>query len=537
MLKWLIKEDLKKAVKAAGFGEVDIVCSISENPKFGDYTANVALQLSKQSSSVSHQSSSEIANAILEKLGHPKYLEQIEVAGAGFINFFIKSDVLAEELKELIYEKEYYGRSKEKVGKKIQVEFVSANPTGPLTLANGRGGALGDTLANVLSTQGYEVEREYYVNDTGNQVRTLGESVLASAGKIAPEDNHYQGDYIKEMVSIFQDKLDLDPQKLGNQIAEYLLDKEIKPALIKFGLKFDNFFSERSLYPKKIEEAADILSDKGVTYEKDGALWFKATEFGDEKDRVLITSDEGRGRSEPTYFLADIAYHLDVYKRGFDKKINLWGADHAGYVKRMQSAVEALTGRDDALNILVFQMVKLIKGGKEVRMSKRAGTYVTIDELLAEVSADAARFFFLMYSPNTHIEFNLDLAKEQSSKNPVYYVQYAYARMSSILSKGALMDVEVDYSLLRETPERELMKQLYEFPDLLVNIATTYDVHKLTTYSSRLADLFHKFYELCPVLYNSDTKLIAARLQLVLATKIVLGNSLDLMGISAPEQM
>lgn len=539
MLKKLIEQDLKRAVVELGYKwPTDTVLTTSQNPKFGDYSTNVALQLSKQSSLNSHQSSVEIANAILEKIGHPQYVESIEVAGGGFINFFIKDADLAGEVKQIIYEKEFYGKTKERSGKKIQVEFISANPTGPLTLANGRGGAMGDALANVLDLVGYEVETEYYVNDTGNQVRTLGESVQAVLGKVEKKEEHYQGEYIKDLAGQFADKSDVEPQELGHVLADYLLGHEIKPAIKKLNVEFDNFFSERSLYPDKINHALDLLKKSGYTYEKDGALWFRSTEFGDDQDRVLFTSQKTRGRAEPTYYLADVAYHLDVYERGFDTKINLWGADHYGYIKRMEAALEAL-GYKGRLKVILMQLVKLFKDGKEVRMSKRAGTFVALDELLGEVGVDAARFFFLMYAPSSHIDFNLDLAKEKSNKNPVFYVQYAYARMCSILSKAEaeVIDSEIRYGLLKDSAERALIRHLIEFPSLINFIAKTYEVHKLTEYAIKIADLFHHFYEACPVLFAGNKELVQARLRLVLATKIVLGNTLDILGVSAPEKM
>lgn len=438
MIKVRLGEDLKQVIKDLKFQPpTDIVVSTSPKPSFGDYTTNVALELAKQSAVGSRQSAVEIANKIkagLKSCPLAHGLVKIEVVPPGFINFFIKKEVLAGEVGEILAKGKDFGKNDLGKGKKVQVEFISANPTGPLTLAGGRGGVLGDTLANVLSYSGYQVEREYYVNDTGNQVRLLGESVRASAGKIEPSPDHYQGKYVKDLVKKFPKKLDLGSQELGHILADYLLESFVKPAIQRLGIKFDQFFSERSLYPDHINRALSLLEKSSFSYEKEGAVWFKSTSFGDEEDRVLLTSGQTRGKEEPTYFLSDVAYHLEVLERGFDLKINVWGADHHGYVKRIQAALVAL-GFKNRLKIILMQFVKLIKKGKEVKMSKRAGIYVTLDELLDEVGKDVIRFFFMMYDPNSHISFDLDLAKERNQKNPVFYVQYAHARVAGILRK------------------------------------------------------------------------------------------------------
>ncbi|MFA5932456.1 MAG: arginine--tRNA ligase [Microgenomates group bacterium] len=538
MVKQQLESDLKKAVLDLGYKIDDIVCDIPQNSSFGDYTSNIALQLSKLKSENGKQTPQVIAKEIIEKLGKLDYLDKTEVAGPGFINFFIKGESLAKQVSEILEKGEGFGKGGKKDNKIIDVEFISANPTGPLTLANGRGGAIGDTLANVLSFLGYQVHREYYVNDTGNQVRLLGEATLAAAGKVESKEEHYKGEYIKDLAKKFSDKLDLDPQQLGHLLADHLLDNEIKPAISRLGISFDEYYSERSVYERGlIEKTADILKKKGVAYEKDGALWFKSTEFGDEKDRALITSIQGgRGKEEPTYFMADIAHHEEVLSRGYFKKINILGADHFGYADRIKGAADAL-GFKGKVDIIFMQFVRLFKGGTEVRMSKRAGTFVTLDELLEQVSKDVARFFFLMYSPDTHIDFNLDLAKEQSNKNPVFYVQYAHVRMANILTKAETKFDKPNLDLLTTTAELELIKYLTGFPELILEIGDSYSVHKLTTYSARLADLFHKFYESCRVLNAETEDLKVARLALVKACKIVLGNSLNIMGIEAPERM
>lgn len=544
MLKQQLEEDLKKAVKDLDFETTDIVCTIPKNSNFGDYSSNIALQLANQSSDISRQSSDEIAKKIVKNLGDLNYLSNLEVKEPGFINFFIKPEFLLEDLQEILAKGERFGSSRSEAGwqktgegKKIQIEFISANPTGPLTLANGRGGTLGDTLANILSFGGSEVNREYYVNNTGNQIKLLGESALAVAGKTFPKDEHYKGEYVKGLAEKFENKLTLEPQDLGHLLADYLMEHEIKPAIERLGVKFDEFYSERSLYERGlIAKTINLLKEKDLAYEKEGALWFKASRFGDEKDRVLMTSEAGRGQTEPTYFLADIAHHLDNLEKGYQKRINFLGADHHSYGVRMQGVMEAL-GYKNKVEMILFQLVRLFKEGKEVRMSKRAGNFVTLDELLALAGKDAVRFFFLMYAPNSHIDFDLDLAKEKSNKNPVYYVQYAYARISNILANSSPVSRHLKFKTLEKEEEREIIKHLGEFPDLIKEISENYQVQALPTYTLRLADLLNSFYEACPVLQAESEELKETRLALIRAAKIVLGNCLKLMGIEAPEKM
>lgn len=550
MVKQQLLGDLKKVVGDLGFSTNDIIISIPGKEAFGDYSTNIALQLSKQKTPDGKQPPKEIANNIVERLKSIDFAQdnfsEIKIAGPGFINFFIKPDVLAGQVEGIIEAGGDYGKNNIGKGQKVEVEFISANPTGPLTMANGRGGALGDTLANILSWSGYLVDREYYVNDTGNQVRLLGESVLAVAGKIGLKEEHYQGEYIKDLAEKFKNKLDLDPQSLGHLLADYLLENEIKPAVERLGIHFDEFYSERSLYERGlIEKTIQLLKEKGLAYEKDGALWFKSSKFGDEKDRVLITSESARGSEDPTYLMPDIAHHLDVFGRSYVKRVNILGADHHSYVARLTAAMRAL-GFDGKLDFILIQMVKLFQDGQEVKISKRAGTFVTLDELLGQVGKDVARFFFLMYAPQSHIIFDLDLAKEQSNKNPVYYVQYAHARMSNILKKvegsaqGQALHASARPGLAGELghpAELALIKHLVQFPDLVEEAAQNYQIHQLTFYSTKLADLFHKFYENCRVINAESDALKEARLTLVRAAKITLGNALRLMGIEAPERM
>lgn len=537
MLKHKLVQDLKKAMAVAGYPEPDdIVCNIPSNSSFGDFSTNVALQLSNLKSDNDSHSPREIANKIVENFPQVDYLDKIEVAGAGFINVFVKKDQLLVQLYEIFKRGEDFGKSDLGQGSKIQLEFVSANPTGPLTLVNGRSGSMGDSLANILRWSGFDVEKEYYVNDTGNQVRLLGDSVKAVVGKAEVRDDHYKGEYVKELAEKFSDKIDLDSQELGHLISDYFLEQEIKPAVKRLGLDFDSYYSERQLYEGGIiNETLDLLKQKDLAYENEGAVWFRSTKFGDEKDRVLVTSEDKRGKKEPTYFLADIAHHVDVLKRGYQIRINILGADHHSYMQRLTAVLQVLYPNIQ-FDIILMQMVKLFKDGHEVRMSRRAGTYVTLDELLDQVPKDAARFFFLMYAPDSHIDFNLNLAIERSNKNPVYYIQYAHARMSGILQKANQNVSEFDASLLQTPTEIALIKHLTIYEDLIAEIAQSYQVHRLADYTLRLADLTNKFYETSPVT-GQEPELTQARLALVIATQNVLKNSLNLMGINAPDQM
>lgn len=535
-----LKQDIKQALSSFGIEYDDIVLSISVNPKFGDYSSNVSLQLSKLGLLRNYQNLAKFAKLLAQKLEDLDYLKKVEVAGPGFLNFFIKPQNVAKDLDKILRVGQDYGKNHTGVGKKFQVEFISANPTGPLTLANGRGGALGDTLANVLIENGYQVEREFYVNNTGNQVRSLGDSIKAVTGKTKKKEDHYQGEYIKDLAEKFKDDLDLLSLELGEKAADYLMDYEIKPAIKRMGINFDRFYSERSLYQQGlVEKVLTKLKEKGVVYEQDGAIWFKSTDFGDEKDRVLVTSEENRGSSDATYFLADLAHHDQIYKEDFDRRINILGADHHGYEKRIQAGIAAL-GYQDKLDIIFLQLVKLFKNNQEIRMSKRAGNFVTLDELLDQVSKDVIRFFFLMYSPNGQINFDLDLATKQSNENPVYYVQYAYARMSNILNKqnqGIAQTGELKSSLLVSSEELDLIKHLSSFPDLIMTLSQTYEVHRLTGYALSLAELFHHFYEKSRVLQAKTEDLKQARLGLVKACQLILGKTLKLMGIDAPQRM
>ena len=509
----------------------DINCPSSE--EFGDYATNLALVAAKNLKINPLELATKIRDLSLAQPEVKKMFIKVEVIKPGFINFFLSQNYLESELSNILKNKKKYGQSSIGKGKKVQVEFISANPTGPLTLANGRGGFLGDVLANILDMSGYKVEREYLINDAGNQISTLGKSVLAASGLMPKEENHYVGDYIQTWAdshSVELEKYKDQPEVVGKQLADYLFGEKIKPVIEQgMKIKFDKWFSEdKELHQKnKVKQAVDFLIKNKLTYEAEGAVWFATTKFGDDKDRVLITSD---GRY--TYLSIDVAYHLNKFKRGFDKVINIWGADHGGYIARMQAATEAL-GYPGQLDIIIIQLVKLAVGGQEVKMSKRKGDYVTMEYLLELLPLDVIRWFFLMYATHTHMTIDLDLAKDKSEKNPVYYVQYAYARLSNILVEAKKYPLAKNNKL--EIGALEMIKPLLQWPELVLDITETYQVNQLTTYAMSIADNFHRFYQKYRVIDNGIVN--QPRYNIVLAYQIVLGSVLNVMGISAPEKM
>ncbi len=502
----MIRQELKKLIQKSLDREADIIIETPVQSSHGDYSSNIALIMGGNDPF-------RFAQEMREKMGRPEFLDKIEIAKPGFINFFLSPDFLQEKIEEVLEK----GFEFPELNKKINVEFISANPTGPLTLGNGRGGFCGDVLASVLEKAGGKVTREYYVNDIGGQIKKLGHSVIGDSEAV------YKGEYIKELKIKGR-----DPEEVGQKACKEILENIIKPSIDKMGIKFDVWFSEKSLDPEKV---LGLLKKKGLTYEKEGALWFSAKKFGDDKDRVLI-----RKNKEKTYFASDIAYLENKFEKGFDKLIFFLGADHAGYVKRMEAATSALGHNKEDLDFIIMQLVRLFKGGKQARMSKRAGTYVTIDELIDEVGLDVARFFFLMRGAGSHLNFDLELAKEKSEKNPVYYVQYAHARISSILKKSDVSLRKIEFSLLKKQEELDLIKKIMKFSEVIEDTACDYQVQRLTQYVRDLADLFHKFYEKRQVL-GEDKELTKARLSLVSATKYTLGEALNVMGISAPEKM
>jgi len=514
-----IKKSISKALKTLGYGEEFLVKVLKpKESSFGDYSVSVAMEIAKKEG----KNPFEIATQIKEKLDG-KYFEKIEVVNPGFINFFVSKEIVLDEIQEVLKKGEKFGDLN--ISKsKIQVEFISANPTGPLTVGNGRGGSFGDVLANVLSKAGNKVEKAYYVNDYGQQILSLGHSVLKDA------DAKYSGEYIDELALIIKEK---DPYKVGVEASAIVLDS-IKKTVKDLKINFDEWFSETSLHEKgEVIKAVELLKKKGFTYESEGALWFKSSMFGDERDRVIVKTD-----GKNTYLAGDIAYHRNKFEqKKFDKVINIWGADHFGDVPGLMAGVEAI-GHKGKLDIPLYQLVTVMKDGKQMRMSKRMGTVILMDDLLKELSADVIRFFFLQRSANNHLIFDMNLAREQSDKNPIYYVQYAHARIASILRSAGVSSVKKidNISLLTHSSEIELMKEILKLPEIIEDTALDYQVHRLPQYAIELATTFHKFYNDCHVLVE-DEKLKEARLGLAYATKIALGNTLEVMGISAPEQM
>jgi len=536
-VKKQIQEKIQQAIKTTFGVDFDVEkIKIDYPPEgMGDFSTNVALLLAKEVGKnpmeVAEQLKEEIAKGTISATTKVEPLiafEKIEVAKPGFINFFSSNETVQYAVLDVNKQKNKYGSSEIGKGKKIHLDFVSANPTGPIHVGNARGGPFGDTLANVLEKIGCVPYREYYVNDAGNQVEILGHSILGG------NEAQYSGDYIENIRSKTEDLENKSAKIVGAEGVEIILSEIIKPSMEKFGIHFDNYFSEKELQGSgKVEKAINILKEKGYIYEKENAVWFKSMEFGDDKDRVVVKSD-----GQKTYFGSDIAYHKEKLDRGFDKLIDIWGADHHGEVARTKGALDAL-GYEKKLDIILTQFVRVLKDGKEMKMSKRAGTYVSVDDLIDEVGCDATRFFFLMHSADTHMNFDLDLAKEKSEKNPVYYVQYAHARISSILRKAESLNLtfNVRSVLTLNVRERALVFELLKFPDLVEEISQNYAIHYLPQYAMRLADKFHSFYDECRVIDEENLELTAQRLEIVKAVKIVLAEVLRLMGISAPEKM
>jgi len=502
-----------------GAGREIVIEHPSEKTR-GDYSCSIAFSIAKEIG----KNPFEVATLLKLEIEKSKNnFAKIEVVN-GFLNFFVSEKYLQDQVAEILKQKNKFGSFKAGKNKKVNVEFISANPTGPLTLGNGRGGFGGDVLCNVLEKSGYKVCREYYVNDTGNQVKVLGHSVLGDAEAV------YKGEYILKLREKIKDKT---PEDIGEKAAKELLQKMIKPSVKKMGIDFDVWFSEKSLYKnKEVDRAIGELKKKGFTYESEGAVWFKSKELGDDKDRVLVRADGVK-----TYFASDIAYLRNKIKRGFGKIIIFLGADHHGYVARVKAAAEALGYNRNIIDAIILQLVKLFENGQEVRMSKRTGIYVTIDELIDEVGVDVARFFFLMTGLNTHMNFNLDLAKEKSEKNPVFKVQYAYTRICSILRKAKIVKAaRPNLALIKEQGELDLIRELIKFPEIVEDCSKDYQLQRLPQYAIGLAESFHRFYEDCKVI-SGDRNLMSSRLALVASAKIVFKNTLDLMGISAPEKM
>lgn len=532
-----------------GYVEAEIKIHMPNKPEQGDFATGVAMALASEVKSDGRS----IAGAIVRYLPlEDSWIQRVDIAGPGFLNFFLSTGWLEEAMSEIWKKGPLYGTTNYGAGKKILLEFVSANPTGPLNVVNARAAAIGDCLASLLKACGYEVAKEFYVNDAGHQVDLLAYSLEAryrqELGETVPlPQNGYHGEYLIDIAKGLVDEkgeslLELSGQERHEWLKQYAVSRMVemqKSTLFEYGLEYDNWFSEKKLREQKAPEAVlEELKQKELVYEKDGAIWFQSTDFGDDKDRVMVKSD-----GEMTYLVPDIAYHKNKMERGFDHLIDILGPDHHGYVDRLKAGLMALGYPEDALEVIIAQTVRLVRGKQVVKMSKRGGDFVSMDELLEEAGKDACRFFFLMRAPSSHLDFDLDLARLQSNENPVYYVQYAHARIASIFRQAkqegfvpALGPNEINFSLLREPAEIELIKLLAAFPEEVRDIAVAREPNRLITYMSNVASAFHSFYTQCRVL-GEDEDLSAARLYIARVCQIVLANALRMAGISAPDSM
>ena len=552
-----IKQILATAIKAAAQKAIDegtvkggelpeVLLEVPPQKEFGDFATNFAMQSARALKCNPRM----IAQAVVDNLDCT-YVEKMEIAGPGFINFYLKQDWIYDVLAGIIAEGENYGNLVSDCKEKIQLEYVSANPTGPLHVGHGRGAAVGSALANLMKAAGMNVSREFYINDAGNQINNLAASVnaryLEKLGQTVefPENGYHGYDIIEtaeRIVRIYGDKfLNMSEEERLQEFRTIALKEKLaalKEDLEAFNVTYDEWFSEQTLHDANaIKSACDLLTERGYLYEQDGALWLKATEYGDDKDRVVI-----RDNGVPTYFAADIAYHQDKYARGFDRVINLWGADHHGYIARMKAAVGALGYHPDQLEVLILQMVSLYRNGELVKMSKRTGQSVTLNELIEEVGTDAARFFFVMRSIDSQLDFDLTLATEKSNENPVYYIQYAHARICSIMRQleeagiAVMPATEAKLNTLVEASELELIKKLGEYPEMIAGAAKERAVHRVAHYVHDLAGLFHSFYNQCRIL-GVDSDLQQARIALVKTVGHVIRHALSILGVSAPERM
>ncbi len=550
-LKHQIAQALQSCFRAGTLtsGDIpDIVLEVPNHAEHGDFATNIALNLARAEKKAPRK----IAEALVAALGAGDGLwRRIEIAGPGFINFFLSNRCWYGVLDDVVRAGDSYGRCQVGAGKKVMVEFVSANPTGPLHIGHGRGAATGDAVASVLEWAGYQVEREYYINDAGNQMNTLGLSLYLRYRELQGEviafpETCYQGGYIRdlaqEVIAAEGDRfLRLDEKEAVAWFARFGGERilaGIDDDLQAFGVRFDRWYSEQSLYDRgAVTRGTELLKERGFAYEKDGALWFRTTDFGDDKDRVLV-----RSNGATTYFASDVAYHKEKYERGYDLAIDVWGADHHGYVPRMKAVLAGLGRNPDDLQIVLVQLVNLLRGGQQVAMSTRSGEFVTLREVIDEVGRDACRFFFLMRRSDSQLDFDLDLAKQQSNDNPVFYVQYAHARVCSINRTAAEQGLEppalgtVDFDRLQLDEELALARQLARFSETVAGAAQHFAPHRVVFYLQELAAQFHSYYNRNRVLID-DPETSRARLYLVNCVRTVLRNALHLLGVSAPERM
>ena len=549
----------------------------TKDKSHGDYATNVALILAKKA----NVNPKELAQTIIKQLGVAEFIEKTEIAGPGFINFFLSSESSSSVINEIIDRGKGYGVSNIGAGQSVLLEYVSANPTGPLHVGHGRGAAYGATVSNLLRTVGFKVDNEYYVNDAGRQMDILTVSIFLRylelfGEKVRFPDNGYQGSYIKDIVGSiskrYGDTFQIESTLVFDGICkdgidggdkeshiDELIDRSknllgadfksifevgiesilngIKEDLADFGVVFEKWFSEQSLIDNGLAKSSiDKLQKSKHVYTKDGALWFRTTEYGDEKDRVVV-----RDNGIHTYFASDIAYHLEKFERGYDKVINVWGADHHGYIARVKASIAAFNHDPEKLEIILVQFANLYRGGKKVQMSTRSGSFVTLEDLRNEVGNDAARFFYILRKSEQHMDFDLDLAKSKTNENPVFYIQYAYARISSVFRQAQDKGINfnhkgADLSLLLEESEKTILRELNRYKGIIESSALQYEPHQLAYYLRDLAAHFHSYYNSCPFILE-DQNLTQARLSLIYATKQVLENGLHILGVSAPDSM
>lgn len=528
-----------------------IEIEIPKNEKMGDFAITVAMRLTKLLKRPPKEIAKEIVGKINEQ--HPDFFEKIEIAGPGFINLRLRKEYLYNNLGQLLKEGSSSLRTNIGNGRKVQVEFVSANPTGPLHIGHGRGAAVGNALCNVLKAAGFDVQKEFYINDAGLQVMLLGQSVFVRYQQLLgnelpfPEDG-YKGDYIKSIAEDIRNSsgdkyLNSTFKECGEFFTEYsykMMLTSLAADLKDFGVVFDNWQSEKDLHIKgRVREALDTLRSKGLIYDKDGAVWFRSSDFTDDKDRVVKKQN-----GEFTYFASDICYHKDKLDRGFDTIIDIWGADHHGYIPRIRSVLAAFDLSEEKFRVILIQMVSLLRHGAPVQMSKRAGAFVTLREVMDEVGADITKFIFLTRRADSHLDFDLDVAKEQSSENPVFYVQYAFARISSLFRQANARGIKsqgfehnaANFSLLKESEEIALIKKLLQYPMIFEGAALALEPHRITYYLQEMAGVFHAYYYKHRII-SDDPDMTLARLSLCKGVKIVLEEGLKILGVSAPERM
>ena len=539
-MKDLIKEEIKNALISMDYYDekIDIILSTPKNKDFGDLATNICFILAKKLS----LNPIKIANDIKEKMNESDLFNDISVINPGFINFFLNPQYLNKKLKQVISKNKTYGSNKSGKNKRVLIEFVSANPTGPLTVGHGRGAILGDVIANILTWNGYQVDREYYYNNAGRQMRILGESVQARYFEILgqefnfPEDG-YHGSYIKDIAKNLVDKKNDAISKdttidVFKKEAENFVFNQIKKTLATLKINFNYFFNEKTLYKnKKIDDVIKRLKKKNLIYEKDGAIWFNAIKAGRESDRVLIKST-----GEPTYRLPDMAYHITKMERGYDLCVDIFGADHMDAYPDVLAVLKELEYDDEKIIVLIHQFISIIKDGETVKMSTRKGTFITLDELINEVGIDVTRYFFIMRNINSHLNFDLNIAKEKSEKNPVFYIQYAHARIMNIKKNIDFNYKNANLDLLNNNEETKLISKILDFENLIYKSAELKEPQLLCNYLFDLSSMFHKYYAKNRII-NENLELSKARIILIEAIRITINNGLDILGISSPKKM